>query len=151
MAGNQPRGKCDRWQPRPAQALGLGAAAYLAAIPRPSAKVPSNPDAALIDLCRLFDDDTRALQRFDALAKLSGSDDDEDALNDLLDQWHDTLDQIIAMPAAMGAGIRAKATALGNALMQCAFIDTNVSVDEQGENYARLAMSLVRDLAAVPG
>jgi hypothetical protein len=39
------------------QALGLGAAAYLAAIPRPPVKVPSNPDAGLIDLCRRFDDD----------------------------------------------------------------------------------------------
>jgi hypothetical protein len=107
---------------------------------------PATPDAALIDLCRQFDDDTHALQRFDALATLNGTY-DEDELNDLSERWHGALHEITTIPAHTTAGIRAKAVALGQALMQCAFIDTEVGVDEQGEDYERLAMSLVRDLA----
>jgi hypothetical protein len=133
------------------QALGLGAAAYFAAIPSPSVKVPSNPDAALIDLCRQLDADTLVLQGYDARALAGDRTEDQDELDLLLGQWHVGLDEIISLSATTMTGIRAKATALGHALMQCAFVDTDMSVDEQGENYARLAMSLVRDLVGVPG
>lgn len=118
-------------------------ACLLPSVPAPR---PATPDAALIDLCRQFDEDTRALQRYDALAMLNETR-DEDELDDLSERWHDALHEITAIPASTTVGIRAKAVALGQALMQCAFIDTEVSADEQGEDYERLAMSLVRDLA----
>lgn len=35
-------------------------------------------------------------------------------------------------------------------MMQCVFAEMDANIDEQGEEYEKLAMSLVRDLAAVP-
>lgn len=130
-------------------ALRLSVAATIAGLLAPT----SIGDVRLLDLCRQFDADTLALQGYDARA-LAGERDapmDQNELNLLLDQWHDGLDEIITLSATTMTGIRAKACALGHALTQCAFVDTDVSVDEQGENYELLAMSLVRDLAAVAG
>ncbi len=35
-------------------------------------------------------------------------------------------------------------------MMQCVFAEIDANIDEQGQEYEKLAMSLVRDLAAVP-
>jgi hypothetical protein len=136
-------------------ALRLGAAATVAGLITPAIAAP-NGDAELLDLCHHLSADSFRLRQHDAACAGAFASDPRMAMDDgetdsVLDSWYDTLDQIIAIPAATGVGIRAKATALGHALMQCAFVDTDLSVDEQGENYERLAMSLVRDLAAVPG
>ncbi len=132
--------------------LSLGCAEYLAT---PAIAVPVDADAALLDLCRQFDADTRKLFRNDRLTEaecaadptLSIGDDD---LNALLDGWGETLKQITALPATTGPGIRAKGCALGHAMMQCVFAEIDANIDEQGQEYEKLAMSLVRDLAAVP-
>jgi hypothetical protein len=125
---------------------------YLAsdATPAPSA-VAASPDDVLLDLCRQFDTDTRELERNDALTVAQCAIDprlslDDDALDPLLDRWHDTLNEIIALPARTATGLRAKGGALGNALVQKVAVETGVSFEEQAEDYERLAMSLARDL-----
>lgn len=138
-------------------ALRLSAAATVTGLLAPviaiAAPIGPHADAGLLDMCRQFDVDSRAVRDYDARA-LAGDRTapmDQNELDLLLEQWDDGLDEIISLSATTMAGIRAKATALGHALMQCAFVDTDMSVDEQGENYELLAMSLVRDLAAVLG
>jgi hypothetical protein len=109
--------------------------------------ITSPADAKLLALCRQFDTDTRALDRYNALAAIGELPPalDQSYLDRVSVCWHDTLDQIIPLPATTMVGLFAKARALGHALRLAS--DCDGDVDGQGENYDRLAMSLVRDLA----
>lgn len=134
--------------------LSLGCASYLDSLPAPAIATAPQPgaDAALLNLCRQMDADTRELQRNDRPTPAQCEADptlsrNDDALVPRLTRWNETVGQIIVIPARTMAGIRAKAGALGHALLLKAFIDTKLSPEEQGEDYEQLAMSLVRDLA----
>jgi len=133
--------------------LRFGGVAALAGLLAPgiAGSVAFSPDTALLDLCRQFDAEGRELQQNDLLAiAQSGPLFTQDDLELRLERWDQKLDQITALPARTMAGIHAKSAALGLALIQKAFFDTDVGIDEQGQDYEQLAMSLVRDLAAVP-
>ena len=108
-------------------------------------------DAALLDLCRQFDIDDRALQQHDWLcAHRHAPLLDDSAFSALLDRWHDILSKVTALPAGTSAGLRAKAGALRLALIQEVKTESHRSFEEQAEDFELLAMSLALDLATVP-
>jgi hypothetical protein len=128
------------------QALGLGAAACIAKISRPPTAAPPDPDAELLDLCRQLDDDSRALQHYEAMDLVGWTQADQDQADVLMFRVHDTIEAISTVPATTRAGIHAKADALGHALKQAVAVETGLTFEEQAEDYELLAMSLVRDL-----
>ena len=130
-------------------ALRIGTAATIAGLGNPLIAQPAalGPDTELLKLCGAFDADSLALRRHD---------DASHALSDielypLLDRWCVTIDRITAIPARSLIGIRAKATALGHALMQQVAVNIATIFEDQASGYELLAMSLARDLAAMPG
>jgi hypothetical protein len=130
------------------QALGLSSAAYAAKI-FPAAAPPA-PDAELLDLCRQLDADSQDLRHHDLLcATHAPTLMNEDEVVDVLWRAHDAIELIAATPATTTAGIRAKATALRQALMQAVGVATGLTFEEQAEDYELLAMSLARDIDRV--
>jgi hypothetical protein len=129
------------------KSLRLCAVSVIAGLLKPASAEPvARRDAKLLSLCHHFDAVALALRHHDdATAEL-----EDDDLLPLLDGFADTIAQIIAMPASTGGGIRAKAGALYHALMQRVAVDVDESFEDQAEDYERLAMSLTRDLTAVP-
>jgi hypothetical protein len=69
----------------------------------------------------------------------------------VLGRANNAIELIAATPAITTAGIRAKAAALGHALMQAVAVRPDLGFEEQAEDYELLAMSLVRDLAPMSG
>lgn len=130
-------------------ALRFGLGATVAGLVTPAIAAP-NGDAALLDLCHELDAGTGRLQRHDLAAAARRETIGEDELYDLLDEWNASIERIISVPARTTGGIRAKAGALGNALMLRVCVNTGEGFEEQAEDYERLAMSLVRDLMAAP-
>ena len=113
----------------------------------PEDAAPPDPDARLLELCRQLDADSRELRRHELLCAAGAptlADDGE--VYDVLRRAHGTIELIAAIPATTAAGIRAKAGALGHALMQAVDVATGLTFEEQAEDYELLAMSLVRDL-----
>jgi hypothetical protein len=105
-------------------------------------------DAVLLDLCNQLDADTQALQRYEALPLTPDwQQSDQDSIDVVSDRWHVALAEITVLPALTTAGIRAKAGALGHALRQAIAVEVGLTFEQQAEDYEKLAMSLVRDLA----
>lgn len=131
-------------------ALRFGLGATVAGLITPAIAAPS-ADTKLLDLCRRFDDDSRTVQHYEAMGLTGWTDADQEQADAVMWRLHYAIEAIGNIPATTRAGIQAKAVALGHALRQGIIVDLGLSFNEQAEDYARLAMSLVRDMAAVPG
>lgn len=131
-------------------ALRFGLGATVAGLITPAIAAPS-ADAELHALCRQFDDDSRAAQRYETMDLTGWTQADQDQTDILLFRVNATPAAIAAIQAITPAGIQAKAAALKHALQQGVVVWTKKSFEEQAKGHELLAMSLVRDLAAVPG
>lgn len=133
-------------------ALRLGAAATVVGLLAPVIAIAApSADAELHALCRQFDDDSRAVQHYETMDLTGWTQADQDQTDILLLRVNATPAAIAAIQAITPAGIQAKAAALKHALQQSVIVWTKQSFEEQAKGHELLAMSLVRDLAAVPG
>jgi len=118
----------------------------------------TDADATLLSLCRQLDAETREIELNDARVPSQCSADAALAMEDgefeaLLGRWRDTIKEIAALPARTSAGIRTKAAALRQTLMQEVAYRRDEgapSFEEQADVHELLAMSLSRDLVCDP-
>jgi hypothetical protein len=125
--------------------------AMVASLLRDIGAASGHEDRDLLQLCAKFHDVQRAAEDLNAVMAASPKDDPRSKINEkqmglINDRWSDLLEAITAQPAVTFGGMQAKAGVLRVALEIEVAPFNDETVEEDGDDHDKLAISLVRDL-----